>query len=293
MTFRDNIRQSASDLLALKNALYDLEDLNITESQISDLDYCKDGNSSEALSGEINCVDVNGTEVQVSDINCSDSSSSDITCTLTTTTYKMVKDMDSSRVGFIGYSFGAIASSGFLNHTVMESVTLAMPGGGIAQILNNSSKFSPILEAKLESYGIYKGSKEYDRFILDMQTVLDDSDPINYSLNTGNTQKIFAIEVVGNTYDGTSDHVIPNSIANAPLSGTEALLKSMQTVNLTATSSVKPNRAARFMEGNHNSLLDTTASLDATNEMQKQTASFVSSEGRKIVVTDEFILYNP
>ncbi|MEA1893040.1 MAG: hypothetical protein U9N33_10090 [Campylobacterota bacterium] len=293
LTTRDNMRQTASDLLALKNSLHDLKDFNITQEIEKDINYCHEVNSSTVLIGHIRCEDANGTRVHVSDINCSDENSSDINCTLTTTVEVTVNDIDSSRVAFIGYSFGGIASFGFLNHTVLESVTMAMPSGGIAQVLNNSIKFSSILEDKLATFGIYKGTHTYNSFILTMQNIFDDADPINYASNVGTAQKVFAIEVVGNSMEGSDDQVIPNSIPNAPLSGTEPLLKRLRTVNLIESAAVRPNRAARFTEGNHNSFLDSINSIDATVEMQKQTASFISFKGEKITVTDEFILYNP
>ncbi len=200
---------------------------------------------------------------------------------------------DASKVAFVGHSLGTIASFGYLAHTTLEGVTLAMPGGGIAQLLNNSASFGPIIEAGLASKGIIKGSAEYDAFMLATQTVLDDADPINYAMIVGATQNIFAIEVVGNGTEGTSDQVIPNSVATAPLSGTEPLLTYMQTENLTASASVKPNKVARFTVGDHSSILDPSASVSATVEMQTQTASFVNSTGSYIQVNDASLLYNP
>jgi dienelactone hydrolase len=230
LTSRDNLRQSASDLLALKNAL-------------------------ATLSGDV--------------------------------------DVDESRVAFVGHSLGTIASFGFLSKTPMESVTFAMPGGGIAELLNNSASFGPIIEAGLASKGIMKGSSDYAAFMLATQTVIDDADPINYAITVGGLQNIFAIEVVGNGTEGTDDQVIPNSVATAPLAGTEPLLTYMGTLNLTDTAGVKPNQAARFTVGGHSSILDPSLSMAATVEMQTQTASFVGSKGTAIKVTDKSLLYNP
>ena len=230
LTSRDNLRQSASDLLALKNAL-------------------------SSLSEDV--------------------------------------DVDESRVAFVGHSLGTIASFGFLSTTKVESVTFAMPGGGIAELLNNSATFGPIIEAALASKGVMKGSSDYAAFMLSTQTVLDDADPINYAMVVGAIQNVFSIEVVGNGTEGTSDQVIPNSVATAPLAGTEPLLTYMQSANLTDTTSVKPNQAARFLEGDHSSILDPTSSMAATVEMQRETASFVGSRGTAVVVGDTSLLYNP
>ena len=227
LTSRDNVRQSASDLLALQNSL----------------------------------IGLNSTI-----------------------------DIDESKVAFVGHSLGTIAAFGFLNNTVLESVTLAMPGGGIAELLNNSPEFAGEIEAGLASKGIMKGTAAYSSFILATQTVLDDADPINYAMNVGATQNILAMEVVGNGTEGTSDQVIPNSVATAPLAGTEPLLTYMQTTNLTTTTGVKPNQAARFTVGGHSSILKPDV---ATLEMQTEMASFVGSAGSTVLVTDESLLYNP
>lgn len=233
LTSRDNIRQSASDLLALKNAL------------------------GAAGVG--------------------------------------IDDLDSTRIAFVGHSLGTISSFGFLSHTSMESTTLAMPGGGIAELLNNSPAFGSEIEAGLAAKGVIKGTSAYSSFMLATQTILDDADPINYTTAVATTQvgKIFAIEVVGNGEEGTSDQVIPNSVATAPLSGTEPLVQYLGTENLTVSSVIGTGKTARFLEGDHSSILDPTSSLDATVEMQTQVATFVSSTGTDISVTDEALLYNP
>ncbi len=229
LTSRDNIRQSTSDLLALKNTL-SKENIGIK--------------------------------------------------------------FDTTKIAFIGHSLGTIAAFGFLdNATNLNSVTLAMPGGGIAELLNNSAEFGPLIEAGLAGQGVMKGSDEYSAFMLAAQTILDDADPVNYASSVGGKQNIFALEVVGNSTDGTDDQVIPNSVSTAPLSGTEPLLSLLGTTNLTNTSA--PNKAARFTIVDHNSFLDPSASATATSEMQKETLSFLLSGGTQISVENTYILYNP
>jgi len=204
---------------------------------------------------------------------------------------------DSSNVSFVGHSLGTIASFGFLNHASnLKSVTLAMPGGGIAQLLNNSVSFGPKIEAGLASKGVIKGTTAYSSFMLATQTILDDADPLNYAQSVGVKQNILAIEVIGGQNGGLPDQVIPN---NSPadrtfqLYGTEPLLQLLATTNLTATTAIKPNQAARFLEGDHGSVLDPTSSLSATVEMQTEVATFVASKGTGVVVTTGTLLRNP
>ena len=226
LTARDNVRQSASDLLVLRNALYNLNDIN------------------------------------------------------------------ASRVAFIGHSLGTIASFGFLRHNTLESVTLAMPGGGIAELLNNSPAFGSEIEAGLASKGVIKGTSAYNAFILATQTVLDDADPINYAMLVGATQNIFAIEVVGDGGGNLPDQVIPNNVATAPLAGTDPLVAYLQATTLSGNSGdfIAPNKTARYNIGDHGSILSPTASLAATVSMQTQTATFVGSQGAFISIPDETLL---
>ena len=53
------------------------------------------------------------------------------------------------------------------------------------------------------------------------------------------------------------------------------------------------NQAARFLEGDHSSMLDPTSSAAATVEMQTQVATFVGSVGTEVTVTTDTLLHNP
>ena len=199
---------------------------------------------------------------------------------------------DPNRVAFVGHSLGTIAPFGFLAHANnLESVTLAMPGGGIAQLLNNSVSFGPKIEAGLADAGVIKGTSSYDSFMLATQTILDSADPINYALQVGETQKVFAIEVVGGNGE-LSDQVIPNSVATAPLSGTDPLLTYLQASTLSGHNgdNITPNKTARYNVGDHSSILDPSASVDATVSMQTQTATFVGSRGTAIPIVNSDLL---
>jgi len=232
LTSRDNIRQSASDLLALQNAISGLADIN------------------------------------------------------------------SSRIAFVGHSLGTIASFGFLAHNPQESVTLAMPGAGIAELLNNSAAYGPVIEAGLASKGVIKGTSAYASFMLATQTVLDDADPINYTVAVAMTQssKILAIEVAG-TDSSNSDQVIPNRVATAPLAGTEPLVTYLGTTNLTVDAA--PAKTARYIAGHHSSILrpnavsgetPTATEIAVTRDMQTKVATFVGSKGTLIPLGDSSLL---
>ena len=247
LTSRDNVRQTTSDLVTLKNSL------------------------NAAL-----LVDVNSTPNGVK--------------------------FDASRVAFVGHSLGTIAPFGFLAHTNLESVTLAMPGGGIAQLLNNSATFGPVIEAGLAQKGVMKGTSDYAAFMLAVQTIVDDGDPINYAMQVGATQKVFAIEVVGDPQTGhLPDQVIPNNVPTAPLAGTDPLVNYLQAVTLSGNTgdNATPNKTARYNAGHHSSILrpnlntgetPTQTEMDVLRSMQTQVATFVGSQGAAIPVVDSTLL---
>ncbi len=193
-------------------------------------------------------------------------------------------DLDGSKVAFVGHSLGTIASFGFLANRDLETVSLAMPGGGIAQLLNNSDSFGPIIKAGLESKGIVSGTAAYESFMIATQTLLDDGDSINYAhaVKERHAGKTLALKVLG-------DAVIPNAVATAPLSGTDPILRElgMTDINTTGTPgmvAVTGNTKVQYTEGDHGSILSPAASVKATVEMQTETASFVKSLGTVIQV---------
>ncbi len=194
--------------------------------------------------------------------------------------------LDSSRVAFMGHSLGTIAAFGFLTTANLESTVLAMPGGGIAQLLSNSESFGQeIRDGLYAAAGIEPDSAQYNQFILAAQTILDDADSINYAVSVGVAQNVFTIEAIG-------DETIPNSVATAPLSGTEPLLKLMgssNNISPTAPGMVPfvKNSVSRFTLGGHNSVLRPD---EATLEMQSQSASFIGSQAAIINVDNYSIL---
>lgn len=227
---RDNIRQSTSDLIALKNAL---------------------------------------------------ASATGIT-------------LDGTQVAYVGHSLGAIVSFGFLAHATLDSVVLGMPGGGIAQLLNHSPAFGQeIRDGLLANAGIEPDSAQYNAFMLAAQTLLDDADSINYAADVAAKQKVLIIETIGNGTEGSGDQTIPNSIATAPLSGTEPLIRIMEAENVyTSQPETLPlanDAVSRLYNGSHYSLLLPDA---ATAEIHRQSASYIASKGTQVSVEEYFLLYD-
>ncbi len=200
--------------------------------------------------------------------------------------------IDSSRIAFMGHSLGAIAAFGFLDaNKSLESVTLAMPGGGIAQLLSNSPTFGSDIRNGLAQAGIEPDSTEYEAFLLAAQTVLDDADPINYAQSVAPNYTYFTLEAIGDGSDGSGDQVIPNKVLTAPLSGTDPLVYYMGMYDINAstvgTQAIAGNTVSRFIVGGHSSILRPDI---ATTEMQTETVSFIGSQAQAITIGDNTLL---
>ncbi|WP_447780208.1 VolA/Pla-1 family phospholipase [Aeromonas veronii] len=204
---------------------------------------------------------------------------------------------------------------------------LAMPGGGIAPLLLNSPSFGPTIKMSVLTSGspaLKAGFTTYapncktaaatcfvneflpsldaatqagaastlQSYTFAAQSVLDSADPINLGSGVAKSFPLFATEIVGDSALSLPDQVIPNSIASAPLGGTEPLFRVLGLQALQGGPGVIPvsRHAARFVAGGHSSLLapdgnDSNALV--TSEIQTQFASFFMSGGNAVQVTVE------
>jgi len=189
-------------------------------------------------------------------------------------------DLDGSNINFVGLSLGAMAGVPFLavEPTVNNGV-LSVPGGGIANLLNGSQTFGPVIRAGLAAAGVEPNSPDFFQFLLIAQTVVDSADPINWGSTAVLTNSILLQQVAG-------DAVIPNAVPGAPLSGTEPLIAVMGLDPITGTTQdpMGIRGAVRLIQGGHGSLLDPSTSPMVTAEMQGQAASMVNSGGAAVVI---------
>ncbi|MGR1185682.1 VolA/Pla-1 family phospholipase [Aeromonas veronii] len=207
---------------------------------------------------------------------------------------------------------------------------LAMPGGGIAPLLLNSPSFGPTIKMSVLTSGspaLKAGFTAYapncktaaatcfvneflpsldaatqagavstlQSYTFAAQSVLDSADPINLGSSVAKNFPLFATEIVGDGALSLPDQVIPNSIASAPLGGTEPLFRGLGLQALKG-SGVLPagHHAARFLKGGHSSLLAPDENFDqagaVTTEIQTQFASFFMSGGAAVKVTDDTLI---
>ncbi len=201
--------------------------------------------------------------------------------------------LNANKVRFIGHSLGGIVGAVFLAfEDDIGAATLGMPGGGIAQLLVNSPTFGPRIEAGLAANGITKGTPEFDAFVAATQWIVDPADPINYAAIAGAKHPVHMIEVVGGN-SNPSDQVIPNSVATAPLSGTEPLARVMGLAPVSPPGS-STGGLVRFTAGDHSSILRPKPdTLDVTVEMQSETAAFLATNGANLPIANADVIQSP
>ncbi|MGB0494946.1 MAG: hypothetical protein ACPGJI_01220 [Kangiellaceae bacterium] len=215
-----------------------------------------------------------------------------------------IPDFDAADLGYIGHSLGGIVGTGVVAYSgsntfltgqevstpLIKSSALVNPGGGTIAMLLASESFGPGIRAGLSAaFGLEQGTPEYDAqlaaYSFAAQTIVDSSDPVNLAaLAVTNNVPTLLMENIGDT-------TVPNSVATAPLSGTEPLSRSLAVSTLAAAEAGEVVDGSRFFSkidaGGHGSILIPD---DATAEMQSQVLSFLASGGTSVVVTDPNLL---
>ncbi|MCC8988586.1 MAG: lipase, partial [Candidatus Contendobacter sp.] len=195
-------------------------------------------------------------------------------------------DLDAGHIRFVGHSLGGITGTTFLGiEDNITSATLGMAGGGIAKLLDGSASFGPRIAAGLAAVGIIKGTPTYEAYLGMAQTALDSGDPINYATVAASLHPIHLIEVVGGA-GVLPDQVVPNSVENAPLAGTEPLAKVMglKSASHSMWDDQGVRAIVRFTQGDHSSIISPVASVAVTAEMQGQMIKFLQTEGEELEI---------
>jgi pimeloyl-ACP methyl ester carboxylesterase len=212
--------------------------------------------------------------------------------------------IDTDRIYFVGHSLGGMVGTALLGvNSDVRAATLAMPGGGIAKLLDASAAFGPVIAAGLGASGIAEGTDTYETFMRFAQHLVDPADPANFAAAAATGHPIHFIEVIGDT-------VVPNTTLASPTTATQHLttisgflsgstplygLMGLEVVeDAPITPPVAPfsqtlgaglRIAVPFAIGTHSSILSPagpdgpTQFLDVTVEMQRQTANFLASDG--------------
>ena len=215
--------------------------------------------------------------------------------------------LDPGRVYFLGHSLGGMVGGVFLALDAdrdpaasgvprVRDAVLAMPGGGIAKLLDGSAGFGPVIAAGLAAEGVVKGTFDYERFLLAAQTAVDSGDPLNYAAGAVEGRGLLMYEVVGGA-GSPPDQTIPNNVVepfpqgtdvadDSPTAGTDPLARAMNLTQVSgSTNGTDLAALLRFTAGTHGSILDPGPSAPVTQVMQEAAAAFVASDGSQIPVS--------
>ena len=129
------------------------------------------------------------------------------------------------------------------------------------------------------------------QFTFAAQTVLDAADPIGIAGSIAATNPLYFIEVVGNKADNLADQVVPNA---SGIAGSESLIRELGLDDLTTTVAGPVRHVGRFISGGHSSLLIPDANFDvngdATGEMQTQVGLFFATNGQLLQIGDPTLI---
>ncbi|WP_223668444.1 hypothetical protein [Kangiella shandongensis] len=203
-----------------------------------------------------------------------------------------VPDFDGSKISFMGHSLGGIVGSDYMALTPnTKQGVLATTSGSIAQLLNGSPTFGPVIRGGLSAAsGVPTDDPSFvpevlSPFLFAAQTVVDSADPVNYAaIAVANNKPTLAIQVQGDT-------VVTNTVDGAPLAGSTphaALLGLPVVVETTQTS----RASIKVSTGTHATPLTpagpngATEFINQTTLMQNAIAKFIASGGTLVEITD-------
>ncbi len=187
-----------------------------------------------------------------------------------------VADIDANKIYFVGLSLGGIVGTTYAGlPSGLRAAVASVPGGGIAQLLNDSQTFGPTIRAGLAAQGL--PSTALPQFFRDAQTAVDAGDPLNYVTSAVALRPYLVQQVTGDT-------VVPNTASQRLY--TAASLARFGTVGANAASRGWINMTA----GSHGSLLSPAASAAATVEMQTQAVTFLASDGAIIRISNAAVV---
>lgn len=202
-----------------------------------------------------------------------------------------VTGLDLNRVSVVGVSLGGILGSVYatVNQLAIANdatVGLASPlrpirtlvanvaGTQVSQILMRSASFAPVINNGLATFGVVPGSSAYERFFHAAQSAVDSADPVNYM----QTLASLGVPVLLQQVNG--DLVVPNAAPEAPLAGTQAMARLLDTTPLGLGSAVLGRGYVRHTAGGHGSLLRPEGGApQVTAELQTQVVTFILNSG--------------
>lgn len=309
---RDNFRQSVSDMLALRLGLNFIQGVNIDLSQMNYLGISLGGIVGSAFVSVTNTPSLDQA-LGVTGIDAMFKVNAAILSVPGGGLANLL--MESPAFGPLVQA-GVVAAAG---EPISEEF-LTFMNAGVADCLSFIDSQDAYLSCAYQVFSANLAQTEQTEKLAQMaaivaqftfaaQSVTDAGDPNNLAhYAQANGSAVLITEVVGDGMENLSDQVIPNQTVNAPIGGTEPLIRAHGLATLTASASgtvedgvTGPlSGAIRFTKGHHSSLLSPSATSSATDanmnarvtaEMQNQAVSYFLSKGTSVTITDgDFIL---
>ena len=198
---------------------------------------------------------------------------------------------DGNQIQVAGQSLGSIAGITIASlPSSIRSFAMSVPGGGIAQLLIDSATFGPPIGGAVAAQ-LGPDTLLFRAFFRDAQAAADAGDPINHVAIAVANKSLLIHKVL-------NDQVIPNSATDRLFLAAGAGLTQMSKAAIGlcpitppppfgfGTSTCPGNSYVTFTVGSHGSLLDPTASLAVTSEMQREFVGFAFANGAAFPVFD-------
>ncbi|TLU67531.1 lipase [Thalassotalea litorea] len=289
---RDNLRQSTTDLMALRLGLNFAQGVNIDPSQTHFIGASLGGIVGLNFMATTNTSFNTGSAEQDAVLN----SMFAVKASTLSTPGGGIPNFLLESAAFEDIIKASLAYSASPEFKGFADATL---GDAAADPVQLAGIWQPFVDA-LTPAQLGAVNSTFSMFAFAAQSILDAGDPLNYAkMAQANKSPIHLIEVVGNGMDNLPDQVIPNTVSSHPIAGSSPLIETigLPVIRQTAVSSdgMPISGAVKFVYGHHGSLLSpapTTGSPSvefsarATQEMQNQAVTYFLTGATVIPVTD-------
>ncbi|MCQ8876935.1 lipase [Pseudoalteromonas shioyasakiensis] len=289
---RDNLRQSAADLLGLRFGLNFTNDTTLNSSDVSFIGHSLGSIVAPAFVAQANTPldsQIDGL-FNVNTVALASGGGGIASFLLESASFGPFVQ------GSVLLSAGTAESAEFAAYMSNEAVSNCGIYGENQQayVTCAYSEYYGSLVSAGETTKIANIQDVMTQFAFAAQTVLDSGDPTNYATSLAALgTPVYMNVVVGDGADNLPDQVIPPTTVSNPLAGSLPLanLLGLSSVATTQGPNAEPSSyVVKFTDGDHGSVLSPAASPAVTSEMQMQIASFLKSRGLFLQVTNSDVV---
>ena len=273
LTTRDNLRQSITDLVALRVSLNNF--MAADGEQIDGTDVHFIGHSLGAIAGTGFTALANTSFGEDSPLSALDGMFSVQASSLGMPGGSLANFLLASE------SFGPTIKASLLyssNADFKAAADQAIAGGATLE------QFYAGFMEQAPAEQVAQINATFEQFAFAAQTVVDSGDPVNYASDVvASETPVFMIEAIG-------DAVIPNAVENKPLAGTEPLAALLGLEGISETTTPDGNAVSGIVrfggDAEHGSLVDAGPSAAVTAEMQQQIAFWFASDMMQVTISN-------